>query len=67
MKGHVYMKASKVKNIDKYAKKELTIRIWDKKKYTKRVHPQHGLTDSFEDIIYLRGSNNDGTNDKWNK
>ena len=51
MKGHVYMKSSKVKNIDKYSKKELTIRIWDKKSTQKEyIHNMVSQTD--ENIEY---------------
>ena len=30
MKGQIYMKGSKVKNIDEHTKEEPTIRFWDK-------------------------------------
>ena len=48
MKGKLYMQYFKAKNIDKHTKrnKQSYFGIKQRKKYTKRIHPQHGLTDS---------------------
>ena len=55
----------------KYKQKKVTnnqILGWNKQKqHTKRVHPQHGITDSREDRIKFSGSKNYGNNDKLNK
>ena len=40
---------------------------WDKKITQKRVHPQHGLTDRWEDRICIHGKQNDEINDQWNQ
>ena len=37
------------------------------KQNTQRLHPQHGITKNWEDIIYFSGGYNDGNNDKWNQ
>ena len=67
MKVQAYMQASKVKKRDKQTKKVPTIIFWDETNKTstqKRVHAQHGITDSLECRIYFHGRDNYGNNDR---
>ena len=69
MKGKVYMQSSKVKiQINRQNRNQQSaFGMKQTNAVQKRVHPQHGVKDSWKDRIHFHGSNSYINNDKWNQ